>query len=138
MKIASLVVVALLASASALAAEPKTRFIDHSNSNLISEKAATSLMAAIIPATVWRVYPATKYAFVSQVEGGMNGTTCVVAARVMVLPLSPTMKAALFRPRETATAFDSATGSSTEQCRTMAREKLQEATRAVVSSLVKQ
>lgn len=133
---------ALLLSLAAGAAEPtakapKTNLIDHSNSTLISAEAAQGVMAEAIPAKVWKVYPANKYAFISQVEGGMKGTTCVVAARVMLVPLTATAKAVLFRPQKMATAFDAAPGSSTEQCQALAREKLKESTGAVVSALVK-
>ena len=55
----------------------------------------------------------------------------------MLLPLTPTMKAALFRPEKTATAFDAAMNSNTEACKALARVKLKEATSAVVSALVK-
>lgn len=128
---------ALLLSLAAQAADPKTNFIDHSSDQLIDAGTAKQVMGDAIPAKVWRLYPATKYAFVSQVEGGMKGTTCVVSARVLLLPLTPTMKAVLFRPQKTATAFDAAVNSSTEQCKGLAKDKLKEATEAVVSALVK-
>jgi hypothetical protein len=67
----------------------------------------------------------------------MKGTTCVVSARVMLVPLTATAKAVLFRPQKMATAFDAAQSSSTEQCQALAREKLKESTTAVVSALVK-
>jgi hypothetical protein len=127
---------ALLLSAAAWAAGPKTNLIDHSSGLLIDGEAAKAIMGEHIPAKVWKIYPASKYTFVSQVEGGMKGSTCVVAARVMLLPLTPTAKAVLFRPQKTATAYDAAPNSSTDACKTMAREKLKEATQAVVSSLV--
>lgn len=128
---------ALLLSTATWAAGPKTNLIDHSNDLLIGEADAKGVMAENIPTKVWKIYPASKYAFLSQVEGGMNGSTCVVAARVMVLPLTPTVRAVLFRPQKTATAFDAAVNSSTEACRALAREKLKEATLAVVSAIVK-
>lgn len=133
-----LMIPALLVSAASWAAgPPKTRLMDHSTDLLIEEKAALAILGENIPARVWKIYPASKYGFVSQVEGGMKGTTCVVTARVMLLPLTPTMKAVLFRPEKTATAFDSAANSSTDACKAMARDKLKEATQAVVSALVK-
>ena len=131
---------ALVLSAATWAAEPakvKTTLVDHSNALLIGADAAKAVMAENIPAKVWKIYPASKYAFISQVEGGMKGSTCVVAARVMLVPLTPTAKAVLFRPEKTATAFDALVNSSTEACQTLAREKLKEATGAVVSALVK-
>jgi hypothetical protein len=127
---------ALVLSAAAWAAGPKTNLIDHSSGLLIEAEAAKAIMGENIPAKVWKIYPASKYTFVSQVEGGMKGTTCVVAARVMLLPLTPTAKAVLFRPQKTATAYDGVPNSSTEACKAMARDKLKEATQAVVSSLV--
>ena len=128
---------ALLLSTATWAAGPKTNLIDHSNNLLIGEAEARSVMAEIIPGKLWKIYPASKYTMLSQVEGGMNGSTCVVAARVMLLPLTPTTRAVLFRPQKTATAFDAVVNSSSDACRTLAHEKLKEATQAVVSSIVK-
>ncbi len=128
---------ALLLSTAALAAGPKTHFVDHSSDLLIDAAAAKAVMGEIVPAKVWKVYPASKWALVSQVEGGMKGSTCVVSARVMLLPLTPTVKAVLFRPEKTATAFDAAANSSTDACKALAKDKLKEATGAVVSALIK-
>jgi hypothetical protein len=133
----SAALLAAAACATAWAADPKTNFMDHSTGLLIDANTAKQVMGENIPAKVWKLYPANKYTFVSQVEGGMNGTTCVVSARVMLLPLTPTMKAVLFRPQKTATAFDSQVNSSTDACRALAKDKLKEATTAVVSALVK-
>ena len=125
-------ILSLLAPVSAWAAEPKTNLMDHSNGTLIETGAAKAVMAENIPAKVW------KYTFLSQVEGGLTpNKTCVVSARVMLLPLTATVGAVLMRPQKTATAFDAQPDSSTEQCRALAREKLKEATGAVVSALVK-
>jgi len=123
----------------ATAADPKVKMnlIDHSNANLISADAAKTVMGDALPAKVWKIHPANRYAFVSQVEGGMKGSTCVVAARVMLVPLTATAKAVLFRPLEMATAFDALPNSSTEACKTLAKDKLKEAAGAVASSIVK-
>jgi hypothetical protein len=122
----------------ATAAETKTRFMDHSNRNLIDEAAAFAVMNENIPERVWKIYPARNYIFTSQVEGGLTPTgTCVVAARVILMPLSAAAKAVLFRPQKTATAFDALPNASLDQCRALARDKLKEATAAVVSALVK-
>ena len=130
----------LMLSAAAWAAGPavKTNLIDHSNGNLISPADAKAVMGENLPAKVWKVHPASKYAFISQVEGGMKGTTCVVAARVMLVPLTAAAKAVLFRPQEMATAFDALQNSSTDACKVLAKDKLKEATQAVASSIVKQ
>ena len=131
---------ALLLSVPVVAAEVKTNFFDYSSRSLIDEVTAKKVMKESIPAKAWRIYPASKYVFVSQVEGGISGTgMCVVAARVMVLPLTATVRAPLFRPlpKMTATAFDAIPGASPDQCKTLAREMLKQATGAVVSSIVK-
>lgn len=132
----------LLLTASAWAADPntKTRLIDHSNVGLIDEATAKAVMDENIPAKVWKIHPASRYAFLSQVEGGLNASkTCVVAARVMLLPLTSTVNAVLFRPlpKGTATAYDAVPNSSSEQCKALAKDKLKEATQAVVSNIVK-
>ncbi len=137
MKKAVLMIPALLLAASAWAAAPKTNLIDHSNDLVIDAATAKTVMGDAIPAKVWKLYPANKWTFSSQVEGGMKGTTCVITARVMLLPLTPTMKAVMLRPEKTATAFDAAVNSSTDACKTLAKDKLKEATEAVVSALVK-
>ena len=131
---------ALVLSTPVFAAEVKTNFINHSNDALIDEATAKAVMKEGIPAKVWKIYPASKYTFLSQVEGGVNAAgMCVVAARVMVLPLTATVRAPLFRPlpKMTATAYDAVPGASAEKCRALAKDKLKEATGAVVSNIVK-
>ena len=137
MKLAVLLPALLAFALSAGAAAPKTNFVDHSTGQLIDADAAKAVLAESIPAKVWKVYPASKWAFVSQVEGGMKGSTCVVAARVMLVPLTPTAKAVLFRPEKTATAFDALVNSNADACKALAKDKLKEAAGAVVSALVK-
>jgi hypothetical protein len=128
----------LLAPTAWAADPPKTNLLDYSTPALISGDAAKKVMDEAIPARVWKLFPASKYTFISQVEGGMTSSgACVVTARVMLMPLTPTAKAVLFRPQKTATAFDSLPGATSAQCATLAQDKLKEATAAVVSSLVK-
>lgn len=129
-----------LLSTSALAADVKTKFLDHSNDGLIDEKTAIATMDENVPAKVWKIYPASKFAFLSQVEGGINAAgTCVVAARVMVLPLTVTLKVPMFRPlpKLTATAYDAVASSGTEACKALAKDKLKTATQAIVSNIIK-
>ena len=131
---------ALLLSASVFAADVKTNFLDHSNDALIDDATAFAVMKESIPAKVWKIYPASKYVFLSQVEGGVNAAgLCVVAARVMVLPLTATVRAPLFRPlpKMTATAYDAIPGATADKCKALAKDKLKEATGAVVSNIVK-
>jgi len=132
----------LMLAHSAQAADPKKlpgnkRLMDYSNSNLISKDEAKSVMDENIPEKAWKLVKGSQYVWLSQVEGGMRGTTCVVAARVMVLPLSASLNVPLFRPRQTATAYDAVPNSSTDACKTVAKDKLKEATLAVASSIIK-
>lgn len=134
-----LALLTLALSPTVFAAPPaKAVLLDFSAKALIEPEAAKAVLSEGIPDRVWKVYPATKWGFVSQVEGGITAAgVCVVTARVMMVPLTQTLKAVLFRPQKIATAFDSASGASAEQCKAMARAKLGEATQGVVSSLVK-
>jgi hypothetical protein len=135
--IAALVLLATAGAAWAQGAR-NVEVLDYSTRSLISEDAAKKIVDAVIPAKVWRVYPASKYVFVSQVEGGLTTAgICAVTARVMLMPLTPTAKAVLFRPHKIATTFDAVPSATAEQCRNVAAEKLKEATTAVVSALVK-
>lgn len=138
----ALVFSALYLVSSADAADPKKmagnkRLMDHSNASLISADDAVKVMDENIPEKAWKIVKGSQYVWVSQVEGGMNGTTCVVTARVMVLPLSATLNAPLFRPKNTATTFDAAANSTIDACKALAKVKLKEATLAVASSVVK-
>ena len=127
----------LLATQAFAEPPPKAQLLDFSNSALIDSASAKAVLADGIPAKVWKVYPASKWAFVSQVEGGVtSGGACVVTARVMMVPLTTTVKAVLFRPEKIATAFDTIAGGG-DQCKQLAKAKLVEATQSVVSSLVK-
>lgn len=139
MKHRTLLSIALLCLAPmAMAAPPKTMFVDHSSDALITEKVALAVLTEGISAKVLKVYPANKWGFVSQVEGGLTSNgTCVVTARVMMMQLTPTVKAMLFRPEKTATTFDAQPGASADQCKQLAKTKLQEAVKSVTSSLVK-
>jgi len=95
------------------------------------------LLGDAIPASVWKLYPPSKWGFVSQVEGGFTADRiCVVTARVMLTPLTVT-NGVILRPVKRATAFDAKPNASHEECKAMARSKLKEAATSVVSSLVK-
>jgi len=132
----------LMLAHSAQAADPKKlpgnkRLMDYSNSNLISKDEAKRVMDENIPEKAWKLVKGSQYVWLSQVEGGLRGTTCIVAARVMVLPLSASLNVPLFRPRQTATACDAVPNSSTDAFKTFAKDKLKEATLAVASSIIK-
>lgn len=126
-----------LAGSAAAAPPPKAVLVDHSMATLIDSKVAIAMLGDAIPARVWKLYPANKWGYVTQVEGGFTASgTCVVTARTMIMALTPTLKVMMFRPYKTATAFDAAPGLSQEACRDLAKQKLQESINGVVSSLV--
>jgi hypothetical protein len=112
--------------------------LDLSAETLIDAEGAKALLKENIPAKVWALYPEGKWTFLSQVEGGITGNgTCVVTARVVMLPRTGAVRAVLWRPQQTATAFDAIANASSDQCKALARDKLKQATAAVVSALVK-
>jgi hypothetical protein len=126
-----------VAGSAVAAPPPKAVLIDHSMTSLIDSKAAVAMLGESIPARVWKLYPANKWGYVTQVQGGFTASgTCVVTARTMIMALTPTLKVMMFRPYKTATAFDAAPGLSQEACRDVAKQKLQESINGVVSSLV--
>jgi len=128
----------LLVSLNSLAAPPKPLFVDHSTASVMDEASAQALWAANMPAKVWKLYPVKKWGYLSQVEGGFTqGKVCVVTARAMMLPIGVSGKNLVFKPENTATAFDALPGATQEQCRELAKAKLTEAIQAVVSDLVK-
>jgi hypothetical protein len=119
------------------AAAKKHVLLDLSSEALIDAVAARTLLGDAIPPSVWKLYPPSKWGFVSQVEGGFTADRiCVVTARVMLAPLTVT-NGVILRPVKRATAFDAKPNASHEECKAMARSKLKEAAAGVVSSLVK-
>ena len=147
--LSSVLVPALLGVASAAWAQAdvphsrdvkKTNLLDHSNSSLIDSATAKAVLTDNIPARVWLIHSPGAFAFLSQVEGGLNPQrTCVVTARVMLLPLTGTLNVPMWRPQPkmTATAYDAQVNSSTDQCKSLAKDKLKEATLAISSGIVK-
>jgi len=134
--------VCIVTASSALAADakPAPKFpvlLDLSSETLIDAADARSLIANAIPPSVWKLYPQRKWGFVSQVLGGFTSDKiCVVTARVMLAPLTVT-NGIIMRPAMRSTAFDAKPNATQEECKAIARAKLQEATDSVVSSLVK-
>jgi hypothetical protein len=131
-------IAAMFAAGAVCAQAPKNALIvDHSAERLIDTKSARAVLIENVPAKVWKIYPASKWGWASQVGGGITGNgTCVVTARALIAPLSASKKL-LFRPEKMATTFDAIPNATAEQCRQLAKDKLKEAVEGVVSSLVK-
>jgi hypothetical protein len=127
---------ALLLSSSVFAAPPKFAIQDRSSEALIDEAAAKAIWLESLSPDVAKVYPVKKWGYISEVNGGFDESkTCVVVARAMVVPLSPVRKLFLYAPKETSAAFGSIVAGSAEQCSALAKSKLKEAVKSVVSSM---
>lgn len=110
--------------------------MDHSSAVLMDKPSAAALWQKHLSARVVKLYPVTKWGFVSQVEGGFDANkVCVLTARAMMVPRRG--KTLIFEPTKSATAFATQAGATVDQCRELARSKLDEAIVAVRSSLLK-
>ena len=141
MRSPSLLAAALLVSASASFAAPdEYMVVDHSSETLIDRAGAMAVWQAQANdkqrARLHKLYPVSKWGFVSQVVGGFTADkACVVTARALMVPRIVGGRL-LFKPHKTATAFASQAGATSEQCRELAAAKLKEAIVAVRSSLI--
>jgi len=131
--------VTLMVATSAFAAAPKPISVDKSATFLIEPAASEKLWKENIPARVIKLYPPNKFRFISEVGGGFTeAKTCVVSARVMLLPvvrMAVQGQKVIYAPIKTATAFDAVPNLSREQCQDLAHAKLKEAIQSVASTL---
>jgi hypothetical protein len=137
----SLLAAALLVSASAsIAAPDQYVVVNHSSEALIDNAGAMVIWAAQANDSqrerLQKLYPVSKWGFVSQVVGGFTAEkACVVTARALMVPRISRDRL-VFKPHKTATAFATQAGATNEQCRELAAAKLKEAIVAVRSSLI--
>jgi hypothetical protein len=136
MKPNRLLVVLLLSSAvTAFAAPVPYLMRDHSTSTLMDQATAEQLWMAQNSPKLAKLYPAKKWGFVSEVEGGFDDAkVCIVTARAMMLPRSGANL--VFKPAKTATTYGSQAGASPQQCKELGKSKLKEAIVAVNSALL--
>lgn len=134
--IAGLLAALMLTAFGVWAAQPQYLTVDHASEVLMDRATAKAMWKKELPvARLAKLYPVKKWGFASEVEGGFNASnTCVVTARVMLLPLRG--KTLSLIPKKAATAFDTLPNATREQCRELARKKLEEAMQAVVAGLV--
>ena len=134
---AALLIVLLLAGTGLAQAAPKGHLtLDHSSPSLMDKPTAAALWQQHLTARVAKLYPVGKWGFISQVEGGFDDNkACVLTARAMMVPRSG--KHLLFVPTKSATTLATQAGASAEQCRALAKAKLDEAIISVRSSLLK-
>lgn len=127
-------------TAAAHAADPVFITLDHSTEGVIDKASVQAIWKESLAGKLLKLnklYPAKRWGFVSEVEGGYTqGKVCVVTARVMMLPTTMAGKSLLFKPNKTATTFDAVPNATREQCNDLAKAKLKEAIGGVVSSLI--
>jgi hypothetical protein len=139
-RLACLIAAPLLTlAAAAHAADPVYITLDHSSESVLDDATAQAAWKELLAGKTVKLnklYPSKRWGFVSQVEGGFNqGKTCVVTARVMMMPVTM-RKSLLFKPSKTATAFDALPNATREQCQDLAKAKLKEAANGVLSGLM--
>jgi len=136
---ALIVCVAGLSASLAVAAAQDYEFVDKSSPALMDAATARAVLDELMTERMARLYPPRAWGFATQVLGGFTPTgTCVVTARVMLLPRNnprPT-RSLLFKPERMAMAFDALPNATVESCRALAKKQLMEAMRAVESGLV--
>jgi hypothetical protein len=141
MSIPKLLAAALLVTASASFAAPAEYLVmDHSSEVLMDEVGAMAIWKAQANdsqrARLQKLYPVSKWGFISQVVGGFTADkACVVTARALMVPRIPGSRL-VFKPHKSATTFATQAGATREQCRELAAAKLTEAIVAVRSSLI--
>lgn len=136
MKISKLLAALLLPCACvAYAAPAKYIIIDHSTAPWMDQAQAEAIWLKAPTAKFVKLFPAKKWGFLSQVEGGIDASkTCVITARTLMLPVRG--KQLLFKPAKSATTFGSHPNASLEQCKALATAKLDEAVQALGSALI--
>jgi hypothetical protein len=129
------------AAAKAKPVAAKARYVteDQSTEALISKAAVAAVWKEVLPEERLRkLYPAAKWGFLSQVEGGIaSNQTCVVTARVAMLPRTAPTRRLVWEPSKMSTTFDAKPSATAAQCSELAAAKLKEAVQSLVSSLVK-
>ena len=131
----------LVSTATAFAAPPKYIILDHSTDAVMTKDSALAIwkgqLDAKMMARLTKLYPVSKWGFISQVEGGFTtDKVCVITARAMMVPRI-TASRLVFKPSQTSTAFGAQAGATQDQCKELAATKLKEAVASVASSLIK-
>lgn len=132
----------LLAVSSATVAAPPAQylFVDDSSPILIDTARAVAVWQSHVDDNMrlrlQKVYPVSKWGFVSQVQGGFtNDGICVITARAVLVPRVLGSRL-VFKPQRSATAFASKPNATRDECRALAELKLKDAVGAVRSALI--
>ena len=141
MQTPKLLAAALLVSVSAaFAVPPRYIIVDHSTDAVMTKDSALAIWTAQVDAKTMarlsKLYPVSKWGFISEVEGGFTtDKVCVITARAMMLPRI-TASRLVYKPSQTSTAFGAQAGATLDQCKQLAASKLKEAIASVASSLI--
>lgn len=135
-----LVAAAAAVTLPAVAATAGYDYEDFSTASLIDKATVVAAWKEALPeARVLKLYPKAKWGFLSQVEGGVvEGQLCVVTARVSLLPKTSPTRRLVWEPAKTSTTYGGKTVASQAECSALAQDKLKEALRSLVTSLVKE
>ena len=129
-----------VSTASVAAPPPQYLFIDDSSPILIDRASAVAVWQAQVDdnmrARLHKLYPVSKWGFISQVQGGFTTDgVCVITARAVLVPRVLASRL-VFKPQRSATAFASKPSATQEECRSLASQKLKDAIVAVRSVLI--
>ena len=130
----------LVVSSAAFAAPAEYIFVDDSSHDLIDTAAAVTIWKAQVDGNMrlrlQKLYPVSKWGFVSQVQGGFTREgACVVTARAVMVPRVLGSRL-VFKPQRSATAFGTIAGATRDQCRELAATRLKDASLGVRSALI--
>ena len=130
----------LAVSSATFAAPAEYLFVDDSSPILIDTASAVAVWKSQVDdrsrLRLQKLYPVSKWGFVSQVQGGFTSDgTCVVTARAVMVPRVLGSRL-VFRPQRSAMAFATKAGATQVECREVAALKLKEAIVGVRSALL--
>ncbi|EGJ09589.1 MULTISPECIES: hypothetical protein [Rubrivivax] len=132
-------VLAVAAPFASAATAPTYDIEDFSTAALIDKPTVMAAWKEALPTErLVKLYPKAKWGFLSQVEGGVvDGKLCVVTARVTLLPKTSPTRRFVWEPAKSSTVFDGRPVASAAECSALAQDRLKDALRSLVSSLVK-
>jgi hypothetical protein len=130
----------LAISSASFAAPAEYLFVDDSSPILIDTAHAVAVWKAQVDDSsrmrMQKLYPVSKWGFVSQVQGGFTTDgVCVITARAVLVPRVLGSRL-VFKPQRSAMAFATKPSATQEECRALAALKLKEAIVGVRTALI--
>ena len=129
-----------VSSATVAAPPPQYLFVDDSSPILIDTASALAVWQGQVDDNMrmrlQKIYPVSKWGFVSQVQGGFTTDgVCVITARAVLVPRVLGSRL-VFKPQRSATAFATKPSATRDECRAIASAKLKEAIVAIRSAIL--